>query len=131
MFGKTWSDFSFTGKDDTDCVYVISGEGSGGLYGVGVGYFSLSYNVKDAAASCEWPITASPSQEVSGGIVGVGGAAGVKVSLSASAGIAGEFHTGFGNINSVSGVNVFVGAVAMVTHVKPDTLAYSITVPAK
>ena len=124
--GKSWSDFSLTGTDDSGCVYVESGNGSGGLYGVGVGYFSVSYNVKDYPAPL-WPITKSPTCEVSGGVVGVGGAAGVKVSLSASAGIAGAIRTGWGNINSVSGVNLFVFAVAMVTH--PDHLTYSITVP--
>jgi hypothetical protein len=125
-FGKAWSNFSFTGIDDCGCVYLIKGKGKGILAGVAVGYLTLSYNVDNYAATCEWPI--SKSSEVAGGGFGLGGAYGVgKVSISVSPGHAGEFYAGWGNWNAVSGVNAFVGAFALSTTVTEGSLAYSIT----
>jgi RHS repeat-associated protein len=132
IVGVISSTFHFVGTDDTGCVYVERGTGSatseiGPLIGPGIGTFSVSFDVTDAPAVCEWPIKGGSGVEAV--IIGAGGAAGVKASLSTAVGRAGVFEDfkWIDNLNAVGGINLFVINIYMLTEV--SKLNRSITQP--
>jgi hypothetical protein len=128
MFGSVKSQFHFTGVDDTGCVYVAKGTGRPELSGSpAIGYFSLTHSIEDHPAVCEWPI--GRGREVESLIMGVGGAIGIKLTLSTAYGRAGDFRDEdyLSNMNTVGGFNLFVGITFLITSV--DRITYSITAP--
>jgi RHS repeat-associated protein len=59
IFGRTWVSANAWGRDDTNCVYHVSGEGSAWFTGgatFGVGHYSISGSKEGVPAPCKWPL---------------------------------------------------------------------------
>jgi len=127
VFGYSWGDFDFWGKDDTCCTYLVTGKGRGPhIAALGIGWITLTYKIKDERALYTrlWPIKLGNRL---GGIgVGVGGVVGYPIALTLGQGQAGRFESSYGFANE-GGINLILGMYILAEHV--TEIQYDITVP--